>query len=1094
MNNSTYSGIRRVAVSAILFALPILMTACGGGKESSENAEALTTIPSSNTPKTGIEGLSLTGVGSENANDSASGNINYALLGTNAEYKINITFVPSMGLPTVRLLTVHPSTSLKKINGTWSLVVNTDSVSTPIDIAYALAVKAERASNEQVYAGVIKVIAPASTTIGRVTTDGASVRALDGSGLAISATNLIGPLEIKASRFNLPSGSSVIKIEFGRDISSGNELINISGLEGLATPASMTERRRPLAEKTSFKPNYASFSMLGRHRLQKTTSLTKEERELLACSGSTTEALINPTALCLVSEVSSELVNDTASGGEPVIFIHGFNKEEKVGGGSSTWGDFKTIVGQTPSRNGKSFDVYEFKWRTNQRFQDSAVELKRYIETIQALRPEFSRVHIIAHSFGGILARTLIQLQGKMDGLDWQVVNDHVGSVLTLGSPHSGIFSQATTITLGNKSIRFPQGFDNYYMGKLAALCSQISCYQMGDAGSVYMGRTAIQRTAAKALYGLEENPGDFIAAISDWSRAGAMIPGGIPITVGIGLKTITVDGVQLLLENGDGLISFDGQRTNPVLKGQRQRTHCGSGVSELVGSVPLLAEVLINDGGFGFPYALVPPTFPAYKHVGGDGLLTVGTAFGFGQGEAFVECSNATSCSHGSWKLFKRHVDGLCPGSSAAMQGSTVKTFTCSTAKVGSPLLCTLSGNNIPEIGLTMTGAGCNAAVVTTSAGGTFVNREISGCTPSIQGLQQVSIAYGGSTLSSTTLTIQAASTTPTASAPSIVKQPVSIDVTAGQNATFTIEVVSSSPVTYQWRLAGIDIPGANNAQYTLPVVTSADSGSVYSVKVSNASGSVSSGDAVLRVAASGCNGQTQVLPNQCPSTSSMVVPTQTYPTGGTLIHTVYPGPFRITGGSGFRAMQAKLYKAPFSLQDLVFESVQYPSPDVFRIDGFSRPSGLALEWGTTYRWEVSACTDFVEPRACLTSIDGLFSTASATATPVVPESTMPISGAVVDSLNPVLAWHTDGDGTTFPTSGGNFASLEVIILTAPFGSSDVVYRSGKFPIRNGVVPSPLTAGKNYQWKLIACNAVNSCITGGGGLFSIPSGTTKTN
>ena len=88
-----------------------------------------------------------------------------------------------------------------------------------------------------------------------------------------------------------------------------------------------------------------------------------------------------------------------------------------------------------------------------------------------------------------------------------------------------------------------------------------------------------------------------------------------------------------------------------------------------------------------------------------------------------------------------------------------------------------------------------------------------------------------------------------PGAVAPTIVAQPASQTVTTGQTATFAVTANGSAPLSYQWTKNGTAIAGATAASYTTPATTSADSGAVFTVTVSNAAGSVSSTNATLTV-----------------------------------------------------------------------------------------------------------------------------------------------------------------------------------------------------------------------------------------------------
>ena len=84
---------------------------------------------------------------------------------------------------------------------------------------------------------------------------------------------------------------------------------------------------------------------------------------------------------------------------------------------------------------------------------------------------------------------------------------------------------------------------------------------------------------------------------------------------------------------------------------------------------------------------------------------------------------------------------------------------------------------------------------------------------------------------------------------AASIAVQPSGVTVTAGQTATFIVTAAGSPPLSYQWQNNGAKIPGATLATYTTPATTDADNGTVFTVKVSNSVGYVTSNAATLTV-----------------------------------------------------------------------------------------------------------------------------------------------------------------------------------------------------------------------------------------------------
>jgi Ig-like domain-containing protein len=106
------------------------------------------------------------------------------------------------------------------------------------------------------------------------------------------------------------------------------------------------------------------------------------------------------------------------------------------------------------------------------------------------------------------------------------------------------------------------------------------------------------------------------------------------------------------------------------------------------------------------------------------------------------------------------------------------------------------------------------------------------------------VTNSAGTATSNNATLTVNAASV-----APSITSQPASQTVTAGQTASFSVSATGTAPLTYQWRKNGVSITGANASSYTTGATTSADSGSTFSVVVTNSVGSATSNNATLTV-----------------------------------------------------------------------------------------------------------------------------------------------------------------------------------------------------------------------------------------------------
>ena len=93
--------------------------------------------------------------------------------------------------------------------------------------------------------------------------------------------------------------------------------------------------------------------------------------------------------------------------------------------------------------------------------------------------------------------------------------------------------------------------------------------------------------------------------------------------------------------------------------------------------------------------------------------------------------------------------------------------------------------------------------------------------------------------------------SVTAAAGAPAITTQPAAQTVTEGQTATFSVTATGTAPLTYQWKKGGTDISGATSSTYTTPATVSADNAAVFTVVVTNGTGSVTSSSATLTVTA---------------------------------------------------------------------------------------------------------------------------------------------------------------------------------------------------------------------------------------------------
>lgn len=109
-----------------------------------------------------------------------------------------------------------------------------------------------------------------------------------------------------------------------------------------------------------------------------------------------------------------------------------------------------------------------------------------------------------------------------------------------------------------------------------------------------------------------------------------------------------------------------------------------------------------------------------------------------------------------------------------------------------------------------------------------------------------QVSNTAGTATSDAAALSVSAGAAPDVA--PTIVTQPVSVLVNAGNTATFAVGVNGTGPISYQWLRNASPISGATSAFFSIAAVAVGDA-ATYSVQVSNSVSSATSWNVVLTV-----------------------------------------------------------------------------------------------------------------------------------------------------------------------------------------------------------------------------------------------------
>ena len=274
------------------------------------------------------------------------------------------------------------------------------------------------------------------------------------------------------------------------------------------------------------------------------------------------------------SALRSGVPADDASiaGKEPVLFVHGFINSGLLGGydldgdavGGEYFANFPALVKDYEIK-GEKLMPFVFQWRTNAKFEDVASELGRAVKHLKRLTGK--KVHIVAHSFGGLLTRTLVQGFASTKAYTKDFAENNIASVTTVGTPHSGTFGSSTTVNFdGQGDVVFPEG-RNGLAGAGISTCGAITCFQTGS-----------PTTLSEDLYGVESKPGHVVYElykdIDNYPNVPTQILIGlVPASIDIekqdnGLYTINYDFLDnTAIANpgaGDELISVFGQRVIP--------------------------------------------------------------------------------------------------------------------------------------------------------------------------------------------------------------------------------------------------------------------------------------------------------------------------------------------------------------------------------------------------------------------------------------------------------------------------------------------------------------------------------------------------
>jgi len=127
----------------------------------------------------------------------------------------------------------------------------------------------------------------------------------------------------------------------------------------------------------------------------------------------------------------------------PAVMVHGFVLPLLNGGmgDEATWGNLRTMLVNLDSGGPGRIDAWRFDWCSfSVPFEESAANLSTALEWVEGVE-QSPVVNIVAHSFGGILARTYIAGLGSGQ----TPYNNDISRIMTVGTPHTGIGGNLST-------------------------------------------------------------------------------------------------------------------------------------------------------------------------------------------------------------------------------------------------------------------------------------------------------------------------------------------------------------------------------------------------------------------------------------------------------------------------------------------------------------------------------------------------------------------------------------------------------------------------------------------------------------------------
>ncbi len=277
---------------------------------------------------------------------------------------------------------------------------------------------------------------------------------------------------------------------------------------------------------------------------------------------------------------------------------------------------------------------------------------------------------------------------------------------------------------------------------------------------------------------------------------------------------------------------------------------------------------------------------------------------------------------------------------------------------------------------------------------------------------------------------------------------QPSSIIVPVGQTGTFSVSATGTGTITYQWYKNGSPISGATSSTYTTPPTVAGDTGSVYTVTVTNSSGSVTSAPATLTV--------------QLPPVAKSLLPSSSNPAYNSSVFLVptFSGGTAVIGSKGVGSSD---------ISSSAVSGASYVTP--------------LLTSPTTYTLTVTDSKGNIVSTTCLVTPSTVSISAISPGNQILAPAQIPFSATVTGGITNNLTWSATGGSFTgnvwtAPSTAGVYtitatsvdepsvSATTTITISAPTintqpQSQHICFNSN---LQLSVAASYAT---NYQWNL---------------------------